>query len=82
MAMKMFPNDKWTKEKWWAVDGQFWTASGACAEMDMMAHWVMENYGIAITMAGQGALDFKPQDIEGKAIIIPADQNSAAFSVN
>lgn len=42
MAQQMMPKVKWTKEKQWVVsEGEkFWTAGGACAGMDMMAHWV------------------------------------------
>ena len=43
-AMQFFKEVKWTKDQW-VIDGKFWTAGGACAGMDMMAHWVMENYG-------------------------------------
>jgi transcriptional regulator GlxA family with amidase domain len=42
IAQQMLPKVKWTKEKQWVVSegGKFWTAGGACAGMDMMAHWV------------------------------------------
>lgn len=34
LAIQQYPNVKWTKEKQWVVDGNFWTAGGACAGMD------------------------------------------------
>ena len=42
IAQQMQPKVKWTTEKQWVVSegGKFWTAGGACAGMDMMAHWV------------------------------------------
>jgi transcriptional regulator GlxA family with amidase domain len=64
MAAQTFPSVKWTKERQWVIDGEdgkFWTAGGACAGMDMMAHWVMQHYGADVAMAGFGALDYSPR---------------------
>ena len=36
--------------------------------MDMMAHWVNQNYDADIAAIGRAMLDFKPRDIKGKVI--------------
>lgn len=68
MARKWNPNVKWTQEQW-VVDGQFWTAGGACAGMDMMANWVIQNYGMDVAKLGFHALDFEPRDIDGNRVL-------------
>ncbi|KAJ5517642.1 hypothetical protein LT330_006769 [Penicillium expansum] len=70
IAKQFAPNVKWTVEKNWVVDGKFWTAGGACAGMDMMAHWVMENYDKDIAEAGFAALAYEPRDVNGKQVIL------------
>jgi putative intracellular protease/amidase len=81
LAQQLFPKTKWTREKQWVVDGKFWTAGGACAGMDMFAHWVMENYGKDVAEAGFMALDYEPRDVSGKHIAlrrhIPIDKVAA-----
>jgi transcriptional regulator GlxA family with amidase domain len=67
-SQQLFPEVKWTREKQWVVDGKFWTAGGACAGMDMFAHWVMENYGKDVAEAGFMALDYEPRDVNGKQV--------------
>ncbi|TVY35851.1 Isonitrile hydratase [Lachnellula occidentalis] len=69
MAKKMAPVVKWQKRQW-VVDGNIWTAGGACAGMDMFASWVMTNYGMDIARFVFGALDFEPRDVEG-ALVLP-----------
>ncbi|KAG0650121.1 Cyclohexyl-isocyanide Hydratase [Hyphodiscus hymeniophilus] len=64
IAYQTSPDVNW-QEKQWVVDGQFWTAAGACAGMDMMAHWVIENYGIEVARFGFQTLDYEPRDIDG-----------------
>jgi transcriptional regulator GlxA family with amidase domain len=68
LAQQFFPNVKWTRERQWVVDGKFWTAGGACAGMDMFAHWVIENYGKDVAEAGFTALDYEPRDVIGKQV--------------
>jgi len=68
IAKKMSPNVRWT-QKQWVVDGNIWTAGGACAGMDMMAHWVIQNYGMDIARLGLYQLDFEPRDIEGNRVL-------------
>lgn len=62
IAKQMLPNTKWTKKQWVvSEDGKFWTAGGACAGMDMFAHWVIENYGLEVATYGFAALDYQPR---------------------
>ena len=68
MARMMSPNVKWT-QKQWVVDGNVWTASGACAGMDMMAHWVIENYGMDIAKLSFYMLDFEPRNVNGNRVL-------------
>jgi transcriptional regulator GlxA family with amidase domain len=60
-----FPKVNWTKEKKWVVDGNIWTGSGAVAGMDMVAHWIKQNYGLDVLTVGGLGLDFEPRDIDG-----------------
>lgn len=68
MAQKLKPEVKWTTEKQWVVDGKFWTAGGACAGMDMFAHWVKETCGQDVAETGWMALDYEPRDVTGKLL--------------
>jgi len=68
VAKQLFPKVKWV-EKQWVEDGKIWTASGACAGMDMMAHWVVENYGMGLAKLAFYALDYEPRDIEGNRVL-------------
>ncbi|CAG8239894.1 unnamed protein product [Penicillium salamii] len=68
LARDLAPNVKWTTEKNWVVDGKFWTAGGACAGMDMMAHWVVENYDQDVAKAGFAALAYEPRGVKGKHV--------------
>ncbi len=67
-AKHLFPKVKWTQEKQWVVDGQFWTSGGACAGMDMMANWVMENYDMDVAKGGFMVLDYEPRDVTKKMV--------------
>lgn len=68
MAKQMRPQVNWVKEQW-VEDGQFWTAGGACAGMDMFSHWVAKHYAPEIAAIGLMGLDFEPRDIEGKRVL-------------
>lgn len=72
MAVKLRPDVKWTTKQQWITDGKFWTAGGACAGMDMFAHWVSEHYGRDVAEAGWAALDYEPRDVDGKLIPLKA----------
>ncbi|KIX93990.1 uncharacterized protein Z520_10327 [Fonsecaea multimorphosa CBS 102226] len=62
---KQYPNVNWTKDKKWVVDGNIWTGSGAVAGMDMIAHWIKENYGLDVVTQGTSGLDYEPRDVDG-----------------
>ena len=64
---KMYPQVKWAKRQW-VVDGNLWTAGGACAGMDMFAHWVITNYGMDVAKIGFSALDYEPRDINAEKV--------------
>ena len=68
MAMKTMPQVKWDKKKQWVIDGKFWTAGGACAGMDMFAHWVTERCGREVAEAGYLSLDYEPRDVDGNQV--------------
>ena len=62
LVEKMYPQVNWQKQQW-VIDGNLWTAGGACAGMDMFAHWVLTNYGLDVLRAACMALDYEPRDI-------------------
>ena len=64
----MSPNVKWEKKQWVANE-QFWTAGGACAGMDMMASWVIQNYGMDVARWGFATLDYEPRDLNRNSIL-------------
>lgn len=66
-ARKLKPEVNWSSKQW-VVDGKFWTAGGACAGMDMFAHWVTVNYGQDIAENAYLGLDFEPRDVNGKLV--------------
>ncbi|KAL4905099.1 hypothetical protein BDW74DRAFT_19037 [Aspergillus multicolor] len=66
-----YPAVKWTKEKKWIVDGNIWTGSGAVAGMDMVAHWIKENYGLDVLTEATRSLDFEPRDVDGLFTVLP-----------
>ncbi|CBF71405.1 hypothetical protein AN6760.2 [Aspergillus nidulans FGSC A4] len=66
-----YPAVKWTKAKNWIVDGNIWTGSGAVAGMDMVAHWIKENYGLDVLTEAARGLDFEPRDVNGLFTVLP-----------
>ena len=66
-AKELRPQVNWVKDQW-VEDGNVWTSGGACAGMDMFAHWVKSNYGQLVAEAGWSALDFEPRDINAKLV--------------
>jgi transcriptional regulator GlxA family with amidase domain len=66
-----YPAVKWTKAKNWVVDGNIWTGSGAVAGMDMVAHWIKENYGLNVLTEAARSLDFEPRDVDGLFTVLP-----------
>lgn len=68
IAKKVAPKVDWV-EKQWVEDGKIWTAGGACAGMDMMAHWVIENLGMDLAKLTFHGLDYEPRDITGNRVL-------------
>jgi transcriptional regulator GlxA family with amidase domain len=68
---KLYPKVKWTMDTKWVVDGNIWTAGGAVAGMDMVAHWMKQTYGTEVLTVGTMALDFEPRDVNGVLNVIP-----------
>jgi transcriptional regulator GlxA family with amidase domain len=68
LAKKISPNVNWV-EKQWVEDGNIWTAGGACAGMDMIAHWVIKNYGLDLAKLSFYGLDYEPRDIDGNRVL-------------
>ncbi|PTB62744.1 class I glutamine amidotransferase-like protein [Trichoderma citrinoviride] len=62
---KRWPNVNWTREKKWIIDGNIWTASGAFAGVDMVAHWLKENYGLDLLIQASSTLDYEARDADG-----------------
>ncbi|KAF2094742.1 class I glutamine amidotransferase-like protein [Rhizodiscina lignyota] len=73
---KQFPKVKWTKEKKWIIDGNIWTGSGAVAGMDMISHWLKENFGLDVLIAGSSGLDFEPRNNDGLFEVLPQRYDS------
>lgn len=65
LVKQLHPQVNWTKKQW-VVDGNIWTAGGAAAGMDMVAHWVKEKFGPDVLHVGAAILDFEPRDIDGR----------------
>ncbi|KAB8076572.1 class I glutamine amidotransferase-like protein [Aspergillus leporis] len=70
-ARVLYPKVHWNDSQQWVTDGCFWTASGACAGMDMFAHWVMENCHPQVAKASLMILDYTPRDIHRQHLTIP-----------
>ncbi|KAI9645214.1 hypothetical protein NHQ30_005948 [Ciborinia camelliae] len=68
-AKKHHPDVNWTIDAQWIVDGNIWTAGGACAGMDMMARWVMDMVGMDLARFAFKVLDFEPRDVRGDRVL-------------
>ena len=79
---KKYPNVKWTREKKWIVDGNIWTGSGAVAGMDMVAHWIKENFGLEILTPAGLSLDYEPRDADGLFNVLPQRYDSAGKKIS
>lgn len=42
-----------------------WTGSEVVAGMDMVAHWIKENFGLDVLIQAGLSLDYEPRDIRG-----------------
>ncbi|KAK6614737.1 DJ-1/PfpI family protein [Botrytis cinerea] len=67
-AKKHSPKVNWTINAQWVVDGNIWTAGGACAGMDMMASWVIDRAGMDLAKLGFEILDYEPRDVRGDRV--------------
>lgn len=70
-AIREYPKVNWTREKKWVVDGNIWTGGGAIAGMDMVAHWLGQNFGLEVLKAGALTLDYEPRDVDGQYNVFP-----------
>ncbi|CAI7648087.1 unnamed protein product [Penicillium viridicatum] len=77
-----YPNVKWTKEKKWIVDGNIWTGSGALAGMDMVAHWIKENFGLDVLVQAGLSLDYEPRDVDGLFNVLPQRYDSTGNKIS
>ncbi|KAF5878994.1 putative dj-1 family protein [Botrytis fragariae] len=68
-AKKYFPNVNWTIDAQWVIDGNIWTAGGACAGMDMMASWVMGRVEMDLAKFAFEVLDYEPRDVRGDRVL-------------
>ncbi|KAF5719710.1 DJ-1 family [Fusarium mundagurra] len=57
---KRHPSVNWTKDTKWVVAG-----------MDMVAHWMKENYGMELLITAAMGLEYEPRNSEGILDIIP-----------
>lgn len=62
------PKVNWNGTKNWVVDGKFWTAAGAVAGMDMLAHWIGVSYGKDLLNFSTMLLEYQPRDVDGKPV--------------
>ncbi|CAG8956336.1 hypothetical protein HYFRA_00003716 [Hymenoscyphus fraxineus] len=67
-AKKLFPKIHWVEEQW-AIDGNIWTAGGACAGMDMFAEWVRKHCDADVAAVANRMLDFHPRGLDKKLIV-------------
>ncbi|KAL0933471.1 DJ-1/PfpI family protein [Colletotrichum truncatum] len=81
-ARKQYPNVNWTREAKWIVDGNIWTAAGAVTGMDMVSHWMKENYGEDVFMLSARGLDFEPRDVNGVQNVISKRHDSSGKQIS
>ncbi|RYP80006.1 hypothetical protein DL769_002675 [Monosporascus sp. CRB-8-3] len=81
---RRYPKVNWSKETKWVVDGNIWTASGAVAGMDMVAHWLKEKFGLDVLTEGGINLDYEPRNAEGLFEVFPKryDSNGKQISTH
>lgn len=77
-----WPKVNWTREKKWVIDGNIWTGSGAIAGMDMVAHWLKENYGLDLLIQAAATLDYEPRDADGLFNVLPQRFSSQGEKVS
>lgn len=70
-ARKMYPTVNWVEKSHkenWVIDGNIWTANGACTGMDMFAHWLIKECGDELAKFQFEALGYAPRGIDGKLL--------------
>jgi transcriptional regulator GlxA family with amidase domain len=70
-ARQMYPAVNWadkSEKNNWIIDGNIWTANGACTGMDMFAHWLIQQCGEELAKFQFGTLGFDPRGIDGKLL--------------
>lgn len=77
-----WPKVNWTREKKWVVDGNIWTGGGAVAAMDMVAHWLKEQYGLPVLVQAASTLDYEPRDDDGLLTVLRPRFGSAGKRVS
>lgn len=77
-----WPKVNWTREKKWIVDGNIWTGSGAVAAMDMVAHWLKENYGLPVLVQAASTLDYEPRDADGLFNVLPQRYGTTGVKIS
>lgn len=73
LAHEMYPAVNWvakTEQVNWVIDGNIWTANGACTGMDMFAHWLIQQCGEELAKFQFETLGYAPRGIDGKALAI------------
>jgi transcriptional regulator GlxA family with amidase domain len=66
----------------WVVDGNLWTATGAITGMDMIAHWIQQNYGKEVMIQGASGLDFEPRHIDGTFGVLGEREDDSGKKTN
>jgi transcriptional regulator GlxA family with amidase domain len=79
-GQEVYPKVDWKVDAQWVNDGQIWTAGGAVAGMDMVANWLVQDFGVDIAIYGLQGLDFEPRDINGDANVVIPKQRGAGKS--
>lgn len=71
LARQLYPAVKWvdkTEKANWVIDGNIWTANGACTGMDMFAHWLIQECGEEMAKFQFGTLAYSPRGIDGQLL--------------
>lgn len=74
IARELWPKVNWVKERWVEEKAggktEFWTAGGAFLGIDMMADWVVNNYGGEVAKFGFAMLAYEGKDFEGNVRVL------------
>ncbi|KAH7325869.1 class I glutamine amidotransferase-like protein [Stachybotrys elegans] len=81
VVKKLFPKVEWTMETKWVEDGNIWTAGGAVAGMDMVAHWIKQRYEADVLKLALQTLDYEPRDVHGVLSVVPLRYDAAGKQI-